>query len=69
MGRWRKGVIEQSCKRQKIFLKSVRVPRKPTFVDIPDDTVDAMKRMDPQEVGNIPLTKEFEERHWLSKFG
>lgn len=31
---------------------------KSTFVDIPNDVVDTMKRMDPQEVANILLSKE-----------
>ena len=31
---------------------------KPTYVDIPNDIVDAMKRMNPQKVANILLSKE-----------
>jgi hypothetical protein len=30
----------------------------PTYIGIPNDIVDAMKRMDPQEVANILLSKE-----------
>jgi len=32
--------------------------KQPTYVDIPNDIVDAMKRMDPREVANILFSKE-----------
>jgi len=31
---------------------------KPTYVDIPNDIVDLMKKMDPRQVANILRTKE-----------
>jgi len=31
---------------------------KPTYAEIPNDIVDAMKRVEPQEVGNIFFSKE-----------
>jgi len=67
MGRGRKGVVEQSAKKPKRWEKLRSADRlivvggssvKPTYVDIPNDIVDAMKRIDPQEFANILFSKE-----------
>ena len=67
MGRGRKGVVEQKAQKRKRCeqLRSAdrlmtvgRLSVKPTYVDIPNAIVDAMKRMDPQEVANIFFSKE-----------
>lgn len=73
MGRGRKGVLEQSHKKQ----KRREQPRpsnwyaivgglsgKPTYVDIPNGIVEVMKWMDPQEVANSldPLRRNVNEQ-------
>ena len=75
MGHGSNGVIRQTNKKGSCNgLTIMRVsgpPRKPTCVDISNDIVDAMKRLDPQEVANILLSKNKIETEWVSlcKFG
>lgn len=62
MGCGYKGVLEQSCKKQnKIsnqYASVSGIQGKPTYVDIPNNIVDTMKQMYPQDVSNILLSKE-----------
>jgi len=67
MGRGRKGVVEQSSKKPKRCEQLLASDRsmtvgysscKPTYADIPKDIVDAMKRVEPQEVADIFFSKK-----------
>lgn len=62
MGYGHKGVLEQSCKRQNKISNQYSfvsgIQGKLTYVDIPNNIVNAMKQMDPQDVSNILLSKE-----------